>query len=44
MPDDATLTVMLPVGYLKGAVLRPAPRRAPHEVTYWDAWGERRDP
>ena len=41
IPDDVTLTVMLPIGYLKDAVLRPASRRAPHEVTYWDTWGER---
>jgi nitroreductase len=43
IPDDVTLTVMLPVGYLKDAVLRPASRRPPHEVTYWDTWGEPRE-
>ncbi|MFP6639195.1 MAG: nitroreductase family protein [Myxococcota bacterium] len=42
IPDDATQTVMLPVGHLKDAVLRPADRRPAHEVTYWNAWGAER--
>ena len=41
IPDDVTQTVLLPVGYTKGAVLRPAPRRPAAEVTYWNRWGER---
>jgi nitroreductase len=43
IPDDVTQTVLLPVGYMKDAVLRPAKRRPPHEVTYWNAWEARRD-
>ena len=31
--------VLLPVGYMKDAVLRPARRKPPHEVTYWNVWG-----
>jgi nitroreductase len=42
IPDDVTPTVMLPVGYLREAKLRPAERRAPHEVTYWNGWGAAR--
>ncbi len=42
IPEDVTSTVLLPAGYLRGAKLRPAPRRAPHEVTYWNAWGHAR--
>ena len=43
IPDDVTPTVLLPVGYLRDAVLRPAKRRPPREVTYWNAWGRERD-
>ena len=39
IPEDVTQTVLLPVGYMKNAVLRPAERRPPHEVTYWNEWG-----
>jgi nitroreductase len=42
IPKGITQTVMLPVGYMSGAVLKPAKRKPPHEVTYWDRWGERR--
>ncbi len=42
IPGDITQTVMLPVGYTKGAVLRPAERRPAAEVTYWNRWGEGR--
>jgi nitroreductase len=42
IPEDVTPTVMLPVGYLREARLRPAERRAPHEVTYWNGWGAAR--
>jgi hypothetical protein len=41
IPDDVTQTVLLPIGYTKGAVLRPAKRRPAAEVTYWNRWGER---
>jgi len=43
IPNGITQTVMLPVGYMSGAVLKPAKRKPPHEVTYWDRWGDRRD-
>ena len=39
MPEDTRHTIMLPVGYTKGAVLRRADRLPAREVTYWDAWG-----
>ncbi len=42
IPTDVTQTVLLPVGYMKGAVLRRADRQGAQEVTYWNAWGERR--
>lgn len=42
IPEDVTPTVLLPAGYLRDAVLRPAVRRPPHEVTYWNAWGRSR--
>ena len=39
IPADVTQTVLLPVGYTRDARLRPAGRREPHEVTYWNEWG-----
>jgi nitroreductase len=42
IPEDVTQTVLLPVGYTRGAVLKPAPRKAAREVTFWNRWGERR--
>jgi nitroreductase len=39
IPEDVTQTVLLPIGYMREAKLRPASRREPHEVTYWNAWG-----
>lgn len=42
IPEGVTQTILLPVGYTRGAVLRPAERRGPREVTYWNRWGERR--
>jgi nitroreductase len=42
IPADVTQTVLLPVGFTKEAVLRPAPRKPAHEVTYWNRWGRRR--
>ena len=43
IPADVTPTVLLPAGWLRDAVLRQATRRAPREVTYWNAWGRPRD-
>jgi nitroreductase len=42
IPDGVTQTVLLPVGYMKDAVLKPAARKPAREVTYWDRWGETR--
>ena len=44
IPDGVTQTVLLPAGYMRDAVLRRAVRRPPHEVTYWNGWGQLRDP
>jgi len=42
IPEGVTQTVLLPIGYTLDAVLKPAVRKAPGEVTYWNRWGERR--
>jgi nitroreductase len=42
IPEGVTQTVLLPIGYLDGAVLRPAVRKGAREVTYWNRWGARR--
>ena len=39
IPETATQTILLPVGYTKDAVLRRAERRPAREVTYWNRWG-----
>lgn len=44
IPPDVTQTVLLPVGHLKEAVMRPAPRRPAAEVSYWNRWGQTREP
>ncbi len=41
IPADVTQTVLLPVGYLKDAVLRSAARKPAGQVTFWNAWGRR---
>ena len=40
MPEDCVQTVMLPVAYTKGAVLKRAERLPAEAVTYWNAWGD----
>lgn len=40
IPAGTVQTVMLPVGYTKGAVLKRAERRPAQEVTYWNRWGD----
>jgi len=40
IPTGVTATVLLPVGHMKGAVLRRAERRPAREVTFWNGWGE----
>lgn len=42
IPEGVTQTVLLPVGYVRDAVLRPAARKSAREVTYWNRWGTRR--
>jgi nitroreductase len=42
IPDGVTQTVLLPVGYTRDAVLKPAIRRPPADVTFWNHWGTRR--
>lgn len=37
-PADAVLTVMFPVAYTRGAVLKPAQRQDARSVTYWNRW------
>ena len=44
IPPGVSQTVLLPVGYIKGAKLRPAKRKPAAEVTYWNRWGEGRPP
>ena len=42
IPDGVTQTVLLPVGYVRDAVLKPAVRKPPREVTFWNRWGNGR--
>ena len=44
IPADVTQTILLPVAYTKGAVLRPAKRKSAQEVTFWNRWGEKAKP
>lgn len=39
MPDEAVLTVMLPVAHTKGVVYRRAERLPARSVTFWNQWG-----
>jgi len=39
IPEDVTQTILLPVAWTKGAVLKPAKRKGAGEVTFWNAWG-----
>ncbi len=39
IPPGVTQTVLLPIGFMAGARLRPAARRPAREVTYWNRWG-----
>lgn len=41
IPADVTQTVMLPVAYTKGAVMKVADRLQARQVTYLNRWGER---
>jgi nitroreductase len=44
IPDGVTQTVLLPVAYTLGARLRPAARKPAADVTFWNRWGDRREP
>ncbi|MBW2241925.1 MAG: nitroreductase family protein [Deltaproteobacteria bacterium] len=39
IPEGVTQTVLLPIGHMANAHLRPAKRRPATEVTYWNRWG-----
>jgi len=39
MPENTINLVMLPVGYMKGAVLKKAERQPARSITFIDAWG-----
>ena len=41
VPEGVIQTVMLPVGYMKGAKLKKADRMDAREVTFWNQWGNR---
>lgn len=41
IPENVTQTVMLPVAYTLDANLKPAKRKPPKEVTYWNRWGNK---
>lgn len=43
IPAGVVQTVMLPVGYTKGAVLKRADRLPAEQVTFWNAWGQQDD-
>lgn len=38
IPGTVTQVGLLPVAYFTGEDFRPARRRPPEEITYWDAW------
>jgi nitroreductase len=38
IPETVTQVGLLPVAYYTGEDFKPAARRAPEEITYWDAW------
>jgi nitroreductase len=41
VPEDVTIPVMLPVGFMKDAVLKVANRLPSEDVTYKNRWGKR---
>jgi nitroreductase len=43
IPEDVTQTILLPVAWTRGAVLRRAERKGADQVTYWNGWARRRD-
>ena len=43
IPEDVTQTILLPVAYTLGAILKPAKRKGAVEVTYWNRWAQTRE-
>ena len=43
IPDGVTQTVLLPIGYTRDAVLKPAQRKPAREITFWNEWGALRE-
>jgi F420 biosynthesis protein FbiB-like protein len=44
LPDDAKPVAVIPVGYPDGERFGPTTRRPVESVTFWDAWGQTREP
>lgn len=42
VPDGIMQVALLPVAYFTGDDFKPASRRPVEEITYWDAWKQRR--
>jgi len=42
IPESYTQAALLPVAWLKGGELHPAPRFPARDVTYWNRWNEAR--
>jgi nitroreductase len=42
IPDGVMQTALIPVAYFTGDDFRPASRRPVEEITYWNAWKQRR--
>ena len=38
IPDNVTQCALLPVAYTKGDDFKPATRRPPEHITYWNSW------
>ncbi len=38
IPDTVTQLGLIPVAYFKGEDFKPAQRRPPEEITYWEGW------
>ena len=38
IPDDVTQCALLPVAYTVGDDFKPAERRPPEHITYWNSW------
>lgn len=43
IPDDVTQVALIPVAYTTGGDFKPAQRPPVEDITYWDAWGQRRE-